>query len=210
MASTRITNSMREDIVTKIVHSRFKERKAALESRRTAFAEAAYAHEFSAEWLAAARALNKLRPGSVKMEETLYINAPDFKGDYRSSEGPSRNHNLSKEHPIPDVFEGIVINQQHPLRKESQDIAKEHLAIIEASKALTSKLTALLHSCNTLKQLREAWPEGEAFYPGEPPSYRTALVPVTLTHEINQMLGIKSKPRSAAQKALAKAAAKTN
>jgi len=206
MATTRITREMREDIVLKIVHNRFKDQRAALAAQHVALCDAAYKQELGEEGPKLARALNKIRPGWVRMGESLYVTAAGFVRYTRNNSEPVRESTMSAERPIPESFQGVDITDKHPLFKESQALVKAYASVSNAEKALSEKLFALLGSCNTLKQLRAAWPEGEAFYPVEPPAYRTALVPVTLTHEINQMLGIKSKPRSAAAKAIIKAA----
>lgn len=214
----RITKEARNDIVVKVLAAKFKERETALEASRTALADELY-HLMFGSVEAAARALP---PGWVDEGDNLVLNAPGWTcntNQWRHRRGeepkliavyePHSHLRLSKPRPMPVVhaLHERKIEKGHTLYPHSQAIAKEHRAILEDKEILGEKLRALLNSVTTYKQLREAWPEGEKFFPADAkPMY--AVVPATLTHEINRLLGLEPSLKRPARNAIAKAARK--
>lgn len=197
----KITNEVRLDIRRKVLASKFKAREAALQNAITEFADAVYEHAYGT---IAARVL-ELPVEWRHMTDSIYFTAPGWTTKYRVSldDGPSGRAALSRERPEPKVRSELAITKDHPLFARSQAIVKEHHAIRDEREALSDKVNALLRSVNTDKQLRAAWPEGEQFFPREV-QHSTALVPITLTHDINRMLGLEPTP-TATKKAIAKA-----
>lgn len=192
----RITKETRSDIITHAVASKFTAREKALEDSRTQLADALYHQEFGLVEPAA----RALPAGWVEHCSEICCDAPGWVWSryMAKQEGPCRNLRMSVDRPMPNGgLRTIKVEKGDKLFKHSQDIVKEYLAIAKEKEALRDALNRLLLSVTTLKQLRATWPEGEPFFPREL-KYSTALVPVTLTRDINQMLGLA--PRSPAKK----------
>jgi hypothetical protein len=189
--SLRLTKEMRDHIITKAMAGRFDARRAELQTARDALALAVYKYQFGKDE-AIARALGTLW---VQMESEIRIEGIGLLWGGRGAIDPLRDESfrLDKSYPFPSGHEGnnVYIDEAHPLHGSCDYLIKA-LNKLDADVAeLRGKINSLLLSCSTLKQLREAWPEGEPFFPPEAPQYSTALVPITLTHDINKALGLK-------------------
>lgn len=189
----RITNEMRKDIVTKACVGVIKPRRDAWEASRVVFADALYAHHYD-QSIAKMAAEDPILREYIPFGRELWIKAEGFGSSHYSkrNEKPSSSFQMSKDQPIPLKGLSFELDDKHPLWKKLKALEREFHAINSEQEELECKLRLLLRSVNTLKQLRAAWPEGEEFYPSEV-THSTALVPITLTHEINKMLGLKPK-----------------
>lgn len=211
--SGRITKESRSTIVSRAVAFMFTAREKALEASREQLADELYRTKFG---MIEAAAL-ALPPGWVEFGDTLVITVSGWTSRtrrFRHQEErweevyePHHQLKLSKPRVMPavDALREVKIEKGDTLFPHTQRIAKEHRAILEEKDALREKLNALLNSVTTYKKLREAWPEGEQFFPDDSkPIY--AVVPATLTHDINRMLGLE--PKGTARKAVKKAMSK--
>lgn len=205
----RITKEMKAGIINDALLFKFKALEAEIEAERTALADAMYDHLFGAVE-AQARAMPE---GWIAYVQGLTISCDGFawqrlnsKGELLNPEMLGRDLKLSKPRPFPDNMSAfnLKITSDHPLWKQAWGLVKKHRKVLEDKTELRRKISALLAACTTLKQLREAWPEGEPFFPAEI-KHSTALVPVGLSDQINKALGIPS-AASVATQAVRKAA----
>lgn len=92
---------------------------------------------------------------------------------------PFRNFN----HPTQ-----IYLNPEHHVRKKRQDIKNQIEALDKASEKFEEELQVILHSVNTVNQLYDVWPHAKEFVPEH--KQVTAVVPVTLVENVNEVLGL--------------------
>lgn len=212
----RITREDRADIARRALNMKFRERQEQFEKDLQAFGLELYKHEFGAvEPQARAMPTAWIKYGhlvSVRCDGFSYRGLNGFAG-LENPDHQNKGHDVTSQiplggsYPFPAAGLGYIeIPPEHPFRKQAQKLVKEFRKIVDDKEELRQKISALLASCNTRKQLMVAWPEGECFFPAEV-KYSTALVPVSLTADINRALGLKPKASTAAA-AIAKAASK--
>ena len=183
---TRLTNEMRDDMISAAVNATFKKREEAYEKTRTNFADALYAHALGdAEKIA-----KKLPPGWCSSHREVVIDCSGFSGRYSSrTDRPSSYFKLSKDHLFPSSLPWTVIREDHPFYAGAQAIAIEFNAIQVAKLDLKTKLQSLTYSCSTLAKLEEAWPAGKKFFPKVEPK-AMPVVPFALAAEVNKIMGL--------------------
>jgi hypothetical protein len=198
----RLTQELRSSIVTKALAAFNKEPQAALLKADQEFALALYQYTYG-DKEAMARSLGR---DWIEFSDTLTVRR---EGETRYY---GRELKLPKEMPFPSssLSQGTIeISKKSPMRKAYDDLRAQHDRHAEAAKGLTEKLYALLKRCTTVKRLVAEWPEGAQFIPRYSPP-PMPIVPATLTHDINRMLGLEpspaTTPKAAAAKAVRKAA----
>lgn len=77
------------------------------------------------------------------------------------------------------------------LAEQVQDYSQRKKKIQEEERSATYEMEGFLNSFKTIKQLRDAWPEGEAFYAQYDVSRPAGGVPAVRVAAINELLGIK-------------------
>lgn len=189
MASTRLTNAIRDEMIHAALAHRFKKDEAAYQKARTALADALYKHEFGA----AERTAKRLPPGWVSESNYIEIVHDDY-NRYRNGRSPTLK--MSRPRLIPNNYalRTIQVGKDHPFYEPLVKLAAQETALADAKDELRSKLRSLVYTFNTTNKLFEAWPEGKRFLPrGEGAPTTAALVPVALAGEVNVLLGIAPK-----------------
>ena len=190
----RLTNATRDAIVRTALERTFSAQEAAYQKATTVLADALYAHEHSA----AERTAKRLPPGWVDTMNSVAIEHADFspRYNYRRDGKPSGELKLSKPRLRPYSNKAITVNKGHVLFKQAQDVADLHQKLEKGRDALREKVRALVYGHNTVETLLKTWPEGKPYLPTSVPTPAgTALVPVQLAAEVNQLMGIKSKAK---------------
>jgi hypothetical protein len=208
----KLTNEMRRTVVTKAMAGFMQIEKDIIEQRRLAFGTEVYEHTYGKD----EPLILQVSPEWRQMDDHIVIACDGFEVK-RHNCHPHSAHldasiDLGRDRPFPGSYSrtDVCIRAakkdfaEHPLYKKSQKLVKDYTAIIDKEEELRSKISALLRSCNTDRQLELAWPEGMQFLPVTL-SHSTALVPVGLSDQINKALGIPPKA-SAATTAVRKAA----
>lgn len=193
----RLTNDMRNDIRTKALAHAFSARKKELEQQLVVIGDELYAHVYGAQ----EKTARILGTAWVAYDDHVVITMRDW-NRHRA------NIPMSVDRPVPSsTYEqpAIDIEKEHPFWSKLMAWQKKSFKLESEKDELSSKMRGLLWSVQTVKRLREAWPEGIQFIPAIAPVY--AIVPATLTHDINRMLGLEPKP-TPARKAIDKAMSK--
>lgn len=214
--SNRLTNELRNTIIVKALKGYREADKAAIEARRLLFGTEVYEHTYGDVEAIVAPLSDDWRD----MSDTIVISCEGFKRKYpyelSSPENLEAAIPLGRDRPFPHSHArtDVTINAEktckgettpaHPLFKKARKLVQDHMRIVEAERELNQEMYSLLRSCNTLKQLEQAWPEAMVFLP-KTFEHSTALVPVGLSDKINKALGIPS-AASAATTATRKAA----
>jgi hypothetical protein len=214
----KITKEHKADIIRSVLAFKFRSEERAIEEGRKVLGEALYEFAYGAHEVQV-RALPK---GWVNYTRIVQIDCDGFKYDGWKLGSPDFNpvdmrHSdkmqnlnshlpLSVDRPRPACMSdnNLKVKPGHPLWKQAWGLVQRYRKMQDAREELRSKTQHLLSSVNTLKQLQEAWPEGERFFPKEVKNY--AVVPVGLSHQINEVLGIPEKTDNSATKAVRKAA----
>lgn len=196
----KITKEMKANIVRDVLKFKFKAAEDKIAEMRTVFADALYAHFYGKDE-AQARAMPKRW---FAYDDTIRITCASYSYNYVVNLGThiepkddvvSSILRMTKDRPFPACEKEVKIDDKHPLWRQSQEIVKAHVKMMKDRTELRRKMYALLASCNTLKQLEAAWPEGKRFYPDEVKNY--AVVPVGLSDQINKALGLPEKASTA-------------
>jgi hypothetical protein len=175
---SRLTQSIREKIIRNAIVAAFKEREAAQAEQEHALGMEAYEAVIPA---AERKAAAKLPATWLRHDSCLRFNA----------NGWNARLSVKEAVPVPHSADCRMLGslpQELAQRVQAYSTAGESLRQ-ERYKA-ERELAGFLEQFRSVKQMREAWPEGEAFY-GEFDVERTAAgVPAVRVAEINKMLGI--------------------
>ena len=185
---TRLTNDMRETIRHAALEFAFAPRAEALKAQEDALARKAYAVVFPADEL---KAVAKVPSNWFRNDSCLRFNVAG-----RAIRLQTTDDGLPVPYRMKDEEEGRWSCHQSLGTIHAGDLADEIQANADAKEELKTQCYAasaqtksLLFSVTTIKRLREAWPEGEAFYApleeGNPSS-----LPALRTDELNAMLGL--------------------
>jgi hypothetical protein len=176
---SRITNSIRESICRKAINAAFKEREEAHAAQEHALGMEAYEAVIPA---AERKAAAKMPENWLRMDGCLKFNA----------NGWSVTLCVKPSVPVPQS------PYCQPLGSVTGDLAERiqaHCTAIkerkEAKHRAEREMTGFLEQFRSIKQMREAWPEGEPFYAEFDVERKSAGVPAVRVAEINKMLGIK-------------------
>lgn len=200
----RITREMKNGIVTKVIAFKFKDAEADIERRRRELGPLLYRHLISDEQEARIKALPDWQQWCYTTS-TISVSCEGYVRDFWL-EKEGYEDRLSSTLPLDDprpwrisFGKDLEVGPNHPFFGTFAAVYKSKVKLVKEKNELREKLRILLASCNTLKQLMAAWPEGERFFPQEV-KYSTALVPVSLAADITKMLGLKpaSTPATAA------------
>ena len=182
MGTLRLTNADRDGVVERALYHTFGPRKDALKAEECRIGLAAYeiavpkaerqaAAKLSERWL---RTDKCLRFRFDFRQVTLNVDPPVLV--------PSRNRYCE------DL--GLVQDVELIAAFEAMEAARKTL-VEERDRAETG-LNVLVRRVSTLRQLRETWPEGEAFYAHLKPRDE-AQVPAVIIDDLNRMLGLPAK-----------------
>lgn len=182
--TTRLTNSIRDEIVKTALEQRFKKDEAAYQKARTALADALYKHEFGA----AERTAKRLPEGWLVQYNTIDIEHPDF-GYWRSGVDGTLKLSRSRLMPACHSRRKVKLDKNHSLFDQATKLAEQDVSLATAKSELRTKLRSLVYTFNTTTKLFETWPEGKKFLPKNATVPSLALVPVKLASEVNELLG---------------------
>lgn len=184
---TRLTNEIREHISRQAVAAAFNQRFDAMAAAEDALAREAYADVFSE----AERAMASQMPGYwLRRDPCLNFNA----GGYRIKLCTTADHL-----PVPyqgkgddhgyhcRSSQGTIKDQDLSDRIRAHATAKE--ALSDEKKRVARSLSQMLQSVNSIKRLKEVWPEGQPFYARYLES-KAFAPPAIRMDEINAALGL--------------------
>lgn len=202
----KLTNEIRNSIVVKAMAGYKSAEKAKIEERRIAFGTEMYEHTYGKD----EATVFTLAKFWYDMDDEIVISCEGFeqkRRNYDKSDPDDLNSviPLGRNRPFPNTLSCSDVTlapakedrngkhmPAHPLYAKAQKLVKDHRVIVKQETELREKIQALLRSCNTDKQLLQAWPEAEQFLP-KTFEHSTALVPVGMSDAINAALGIPSK-----------------
>ena len=183
--SVRLTNDLRDIICRKAVSHAFDPKKEALTQVEHGLAKEAYEAVFSD---ADRKAVAKVGKDWVRFDSCLKFNVG----------GLTITLNAAGEgFPVPyriNGYRGYSCNILGTVEfGELADRIQKHANDLEAYEAERTKaakqLSAMLSKINTIKKLREVWPEGAQFY-SKYEVESVAALPAIRVDEINSMLGL--------------------
>jgi len=187
--SVRLSNNIRDGILKAILSSAFDKKKEALEERRLALSEEVYNDIYPA----------KVREKMYALEAGWLPESNQFQVQFgghssgvceRNLKEPKRFLAKHRERSYGQILK--VYDNSHRFTKKHDDLTADITDYKESYNRSNNEARAILYSCNTTKQLKEAWPEIAKFVEiYESPSERTtAIVPITT--ELNKALGLAS------------------
>lgn len=185
----RLTNEIREQMICVCIGQTFKERKENLEKERIVFADMLYDYTFGED----EKIAKKLPKHWLRELNAIYIFCEGFNKRYygHNSELADPCFKLSKPRLEPCIItDQFKLDEKHKFFKAAQQISKTHASIYKEEEDLKISLKQLVYSVTTLSKLKEIWPQGEKFFPGEK-VYQNQIVPSKLTQKINNLMGIK-------------------
>ena len=176
---SRLTNVIREKICERAIKAAFKEREETQKSREHALGMEAYEAVIpEAERKAAA----KMPAHWLQTDACLRFNAGGW--DARLTVSPA----------VPVPFNRGYC---HTLGTISGDLADRVQVFLQDEKGVrdekskaTTELFGFLDQFKTVKQMREAWPEGEPFYAEFDVERKSGGVPAVRVAEINKLLNL--------------------
>lgn len=185
----RLTNEIRNIIISKAMSVAFDAREKAQAKAITILADAVYQHEYGA----IEKIANKLPGDWCDDDHHVYIEAAGFhwRGDRDGKVYNGLKMSKSRRVPRYQSNKPIKIGGAHPLNDQAQAVAEEHAALLRDREAMRTKLRAVVYSATTLPKLLEVWPECQKFVPTDLKPAARALVPVELVTELNSALGLK-------------------
>ncbi|MFB0491985.1 hypothetical protein ABIE45_004571 [Methylobacterium sp. OAE515] len=183
MASIRLTNLDRDNVVAAALTSAFAERRASLDLAADRLGRTCYDSVFKASERKAAAAMPK---GWLRLDSCLRFNVG----------GLDVVLNLVGEGvPVPGGAGRDCRRLGAVADPDLVGAVQAHLADVERLKddraKAKSSLRALLYSVSTVKALRELWPEGEPFLAGLASKAGAPGLPAPQISELNAMLGLK-------------------
>jgi len=176
----KLTNTIRDAIITKCVESTFKKRQEEVLKKRKELANLLYQHHYGAH----AKIAKKLPNGWVRQGLRITVSHPGF-----GINGASRELELDAPQPMP-MYTGETVKVPDQYAALADWVAKETVDVEQAIYGLRERLKSLLYAYTTTEKLADAWPEGEKFIPRTPKAVPLP-VPVTVMQEINRMMGLR-------------------
>lgn len=206
MATTRLTQPIREAIMKKLLHRAFLDRAQAVVDRQADFARRVYEDALKPHLTSIAAVPAGWLPtdDDIKVSFGTDYTQLDFGSGLSYSvhatlracgakalTGPGGNR---VELPFPSKFRGQclkVYDHKHPLAEEFRDLQVEQEALVAEVEKAQRTMKATLESVTTVKKLIEVWPEVEEFAKhylesGE----RKAILPAIPRAELNKALGL--------------------
>jgi hypothetical protein len=184
MASKRLTQGMKDEIINNMKRQLFKGRKDAVLKKKEQLGEEVYHHIYS------------------KDDRAMMENAPEGAFGYRThldvrfhGEGWYESIDLAKARPVfaREERSSIKLPEGSPFKKKYLAINAEGELIKDEMKALEQRANAIMASITTVKKLLEVWPEAEAYLPEEPPKVdNLPAIPVASLNEMIAQLAAKA------------------
>lgn len=176
---SRLTNAIRDTIRSRAIAAGFKARREAHAVAENSLGVEAYESIFSVAERTAALAMPK---GWLRYDSCLRFNAGGWSVTLIVKQGvpvPSERFNCNQL--------GALIGD---LAERVQAHAQEDRKLNEDGHRAEREMDGFLAQFNSIKQLREAWPEGAEFYADFETERKASGVPAVRVAEINKLLGI--------------------
>lgn len=186
MPSTRLTKEMKEQIASKILSKAYIKKEKSIEEQRFAFSERVYKDIYKKEL----DQMNDLPQGWLPESSEFTVQFGGRQTGYcrRMLREPKRfqAHHVKRYNQCIKIY-----SDNHKFTKKHDALTEKWESIREEKKNAERSIWAMLNSCNTTKQLKEAWPEIAKYVEiFEPASERsTAVAPIM--DNLNKQLGLK-------------------
>lgn len=183
MATVRISNYMKEQVISRLLKHAFEEREKSLQAKWYALGDAVYQDLYPADLQ---KKMNALPAGFLPMDDDVRVS---FGGNFtRVYFGENRL--LARSH---QSNAARVYDDKHPLsvRHDAYRSAKDQLE--EETRKAKSSAQAILDSVTTLKKLIEVWPEVEPFVEDFKQTDSGRYLPALPVQDLNARLGLPKK-----------------
>lgn len=184
---TRLTNEMRDAICTRALTKAFKKQEEDHKDQEHRIGLELYAASFDKKVLGQAK---RMPEKWIRQDACLRFNCAGY----------DLTFSLKKPVPVPySTHCARLGNISGALAEKAQKHAQQWQDIRKKQQETRQALRAVLFGVSTLKQLKEAWPEGKEFYAmydiTSPQS--KGGVPAVQIQTVNAMLGLKSNQKAA-------------
>ena len=177
---SRLTNTIRERIRSNAVVSAFKDREAALVAAEHALGMEAYEAVIPAVEREAAA---NMPAGWVGKDSCLRFNANGWDARLKVNEAVPVPNNKGYCCSL-GTLTGDLADRVQAHMQEGKRLKEEYWKA-------EAELDGFLAQFKTIKQMREAWPEGEAYYAAFDVERSVSGVPAVRVAEINKLLNLK-------------------
>lgn len=176
---SRLTQNIRERICNRAITAAFKEREESRAAAEIALGMEAYQAAFPEKERVAAAAMPE---GWLRLDRCLRFNANGWNVTLRVNPGV----------PVPSAEYGCrnLASLTGELADRVQRHAQDEENLRDERRKAERELSGFLDQFKTIKQMREAWPEGEPFYAEFDVDRKPTGVPAVRVAEINALLGI--------------------
>lgn len=187
MKSIRLTKEMRENIVSRVLKDAYDEKKEAIQQERYDFSEKVYADIYKKDL----EAMTVLPDGWLPVSDEFMV---QFGSD---STGYCRRMLQKKKRFLAKHLESYrqclkIYDDEHEFTKIHDDLTKRIEDIDDEYKKTRIEIYGIVNSCNSTKQLKDAWPEIAKYVEiFEPTEQRTTEIAPVLD-DINKRLGLKN------------------
>lgn len=209
MASTRLTNSIRDSLLKKLLERAFKARCDEFLKRAAAFAVAVHADVFGKDL----EKMNALPKGWLPQDDGIMVRFGgdntrlSFKGSLGSGGIPDAFRRCGSTGGdsvylrLTDSTKGTtakVYNAREPLAAEYEGLINERKDLCDEIERAARTAKAAMESCSTIEKLIKVWPEVEEFakeflVDGE----RKALLPDVPRAQLNNLLNLPPEEKAA-------------
>lgn len=189
MASTRMTNSFRDKIVSRLTKGKFNETEAMLRQKFSDLALAVYQRLYSADFIGL---LNSLPEGTVPACRCLSVQFGDDSRDY-SQLYFNGEHVLLRFMCKHNNSCCLALASNDMLTLRYEQVTMEARQLKEEKEQLRKDVRRIVYSCTTTASLVKAWPELEPMmreFEDHVVVTTTEVVPFELVQELNQKLGL--------------------
>jgi len=184
--STKLTNGMRDSILSQIIKGAYLEKEKSLEEKRLAFSLDVY-NDFYPE---------KIREQMDALPQGWLPERTEFKVQFGGDSSGVCRRMLKEPKRFQERHSGFsavikVYDNSHKFTKRHDEITNALSDLTNEVSQSKTEANAILYSCHTTLQLKTAWPE-IAKYVGvyEQKSERTTAI-VPMTTDLNKKLGLK-------------------
>lgn len=180
----KLTKEMRVDIISRCIKATFAKRIEKHNTNRVKLGDALYQRAYGAAEKIAAKLPREWQytTGAVTIQHDGFSHRYLIKPEPNVAKGELKLSRLRLAPHTGVLY--IKVTKEDELYKQADDVARAEVAIHKDSEALKDKLTRMLASISTDKQLMEMWPEGKKFFPDFTPPCR-GMVPVSLINSVN-------------------------
>ena len=179
--STRLTNDMRDKIVSKLIRDRFFSEEQKLIKKREAFAKKVYNDVYSKK---ERDLMDSLPDNWLKKRDSIKV---QFGSSYDIA-----YISFGERLPLPYKDDGRVVkiyDQEHNIAKQYKELKNKETMIREDKKNAESKAYSILNSVTTTGKLFSVWPEIEPTVSKMLP--KSTCVPTINVEEVNKVFNLK-------------------